>query len=82
VTDSRIAQFRELLNKRECAAFQVVGVAQNALAYLNFGDIEKAKTILMGAVADYQVADQAIDQFYKKSVQGERDNGNTKHSAA
>ena len=72
-----LAEFRELLNRRDVSAHRMIACAQTALAKLNFGEVEQAQKILLGALTDYQVADEAITRFYqqygsKKSAQGEK----------
>lgn len=63
-------RFRQLLNRRDVAAYQLVGVAMTAMAYMNLGEFGKAQNILQGAVLDYQLADDAINQFHQEVSDG------------
>ena len=56
-----IAEFRSLCNRRTMAAYGVVGTAQVAVAYLQLGETKKAIDLLLGAISDYQVANQLVE---------------------
>lgn len=61
-----LEQFRELCHQRDARAYQAVGGAQAALAYLNMGEIEMARTALVNTLDSYQQANRAIDRFRKE----------------
>lgn len=76
----RLAEFRELLNRRDVAAYRLVSAAQSAIAKLNFAEIDQAQSILQGAVLDFELADAKITEFYKtqgKPAQSEKPAPNT-----
>jgi hypothetical protein len=62
MTDT-IATLKSLMNRRDVAAYGVVGSTQVAVACLQLGETEKAIKLLLSALADYQVADRRIDEF-------------------
>lgn len=62
------AEFQSLSNARDLAAYQAVGAAQMALAYLNLADAEKAQRILLESLTRYREADQRITEFHQQQV--------------
>lgn len=60
-------QFEQLHLQRTHAAYSLVGVAQVALAFLNFGDISKAQNMLQKGLLEYELAAKKLDEFSQKS---------------
>jgi hypothetical protein len=56
-----IPTFQSLHSRRTMAAYGVVGTAQVAVAYLQLGETKKAIDLLLGAISDYQVANQLVE---------------------
>lgn len=68
VQNFSLDQFRQLINQRDAMAYQAVGGAQAALAYLNMGEVQMARTALLNTLDRYDEANRAIDQFRKETL--------------
>lgn len=79
MTEARLAEFRELLNKRDCAAYRAAASLSVLIAYVNMGEVQKAEKMMLQLAEEYRVADDAITKFHKtsKPPQPEGSSGNS-----
>ena len=80
MTDSAYAEFNQLCNKRDLAAYRAIGAMAVAIAKLNLKESKQALDILLGAQADFNQAATAVEQFraaqYRKQQDKEITDGN------
>lgn len=75
MTDSALATFQTLCEKRECAAYQCAGAIKTALAFLTMGDAKKALDVMLFARADFDQCDLKVTEFMnskKENTDGNR----------
>lgn len=80
-------ELQTLLEKKELATLNLVGVVIHAIGNLNLNDPPAALRTLMHGLENYVVADEAITKFHqqeRKQTQSEKENqdGNASKSAA
>lgn len=63
----RVREFTQLINERDAAAYQVVGVLQNVVAFLEAQTFEESIGDLKQVLAKYERADLAINRFYQSN---------------
>lgn len=72
-------EFSLLCRDRDHAAYQVVGAAMAAVAFLNLEENAKALKTLLAALEEYQRRDGAITDFYNTP---KKENANVSSTAA
>lgn len=81
MTDSTLAEFQRLCEKRECAALNCVNAIQFVLSVFEAQTFEESREMLQRALHLYQQADHEITDFHvrnaNQSAQGESHNGNS-----
>jgi len=77
-----LAQFRQLCDQKECAAYRVVAAAEDIVIFWESRDPEEAKTLLHKAVREYWNANRRVEVF-RQSVhlppQTEKENQSDGH---
>jgi predicted negative regulator of RcsB-dependent stress response len=63
MTDSAYAEFKRLCDKRELAAYRLVGAVDCVLRFFEAEDFDQAEAALRRAKAEYEDADLKITHF-------------------
>ena len=63
MTDSTYAEFKRLCDKRELAAYRMVGAVDCVLGFFEAQNFDQAEAALRRAKAEYDAADFTITQF-------------------
>lgn len=64
MTEKALAEFLSLYNRREMAAYQLVGAVRTVLAFFEAQQFDQAEAAVRRAYQDYQDADQRVTEFF------------------
>ena len=78
MTDSAYIEFKRLCDKRELAAYRLVGAVNCVLSFFEAQNFDQAEAALRRAKAEYDAADFLVEQF----LNSKKENSNHGHIAS